>query len=398
MSAPEPIDYDRVWADYLRALVGTLRSFSSGIAGLELWVPNEDPLISFRHLLDAALAGGMREIAVRFGPASRAGLSAEDLQAVAGRYGEVVVDEAGDSVTVSVTALTAPAFAAAPVARDEPRPAAEKKPRAISNHVAQPASRDVYAAALLRAAQAPCHQVAAEVLDDHAKIAAADRVTVTACCDGVQLQLDIDRVTHIIAAAHFSGTPAPPICGLLESFCALITGLPLLEAAQHGVLRLEAALRDPTAPPPVPGIILPQAAHPRFALPTALIRDVLAVYRARTGYAELRAPYHLAPAPAWLAAPPAERHARLAAAIAAAGEPQVIVTAIEHDVRVVLALPEELSSNARQSLLMRLERVIKRDVDPRLEIHAEERKDRNKLRRLAVVEPRGQTKSGSGAA
>ena len=62
------------------------------------------------------------------------------------------------------------------------------------------------------------------------------------------------------------------------------------------------------------------------------------------------------------------------------------VTAIEHDVRVVLAMPPGLSSAEQQQALLEAERRLRSEVDPRLEVYAEPRRDQNKIRRLAVVE------------
>ena len=52
---------------------------------------------------------------------------------------------------------------------------------------------------------------------------------------------------------------------------------------------------------------------------------------------------------------------------------------------MVLAVDPQLSSVDQRHALLTFERALQDGVDPRLEIHAEERKDRNKLRRLAVV-------------
>jgi hypothetical protein len=370
------IDYDRVWADYLASLVGTLRGFSSGIADLDSWVPSEDPLVSLRDLLDAAASAGRQTLAVRFGPASRPRLEEQAVGALAARHGHARILESPAEMLVVVEKLTAQARSEGAAIRPPPPARAARAPapsRPLSSSTV-----DAYAPRLQQALGTIRHGIAA------APLGSGKDITATASDDGSQLRLEVDPTSHTITSAHFAAA-APETRALLDVFCDLITGLPLLEAAQHGVLRLEAALRDPAAPPPVPGIILPRAAHPRFALPAALIAQALASYRARTGYAEVRIDYHLAPSPQWQAAPPAARAAAITAVLAASPTPGVTLAAIEHDVRIVLRLPEHLSSPARQSLLMTLERAIRGAVDPRLEVHAEERKDRNKLRRLAVV-------------
>jgi hypothetical protein len=372
------IDYDRVWADYQASLVGTLRGFSSGIAGLDTWVPSEDPMVALRDLLDAAAAAGRATLAISFGPATRLQLSSPALQALAERYGDARVVEGADDLQVSVTKLTAPPPAIA-LAKEIVRAPRVPAPAPTSS----PPRADVYAAALAQAARQIHHEIDIRAIDAPAT---DDLVAVTAAVEGAHLRLDIDPTSHAVAAARFAAAPATrETRALLDVFCRLVTRLPILAAAQQGLSRLEADLRDPTAPPPLPGIILPRAAHARFALPAALIAEALATYRARTGFADQRVAHHTTPGPRWLTATTAERTAMVTAVLATTPGVDVVLAAIEHDVRIVLRLPDHLASPARQSLLMAIERAIRRAVDPRLEVHAEERKDRNKLRRLAVV-------------
>jgi hypothetical protein len=372
----EPIDYDRVWADYLASLVGTLRGFSSGIAGLDSWVPSEDPLVSLRDLLDAAASAGRETLAVRFGPATRPRLEKQAVGALAEPHGQARILESATEMLVVVEKLTRAARSESATITPSLPARASRAP--TSARPLSSSTIDAYAPRLQQALRTIRHEIAA------APKGSDKDITATARDDGAQLRLEVDSTSHTITSAHFAAA-APETRALLDVFCDLITGLPLLEAAQHGILRLEAALRDPAAPPPVPGIILPRAAHPRFALPAALIAQALATYRARSGYAEVRIDYHPAPGPQWQAASPTARAAAITAVLAASPPPGVTLAAIERAVRIVLRLPDHLSSPARQSLLMTLERAIRAAVDPRLEVHAEERKDRNKLRRLAVV-------------
>jgi hypothetical protein len=371
----DAIDYDRIYADYLRSLIDTLRGFSPGIVGLDFWVPDEDPVISFRHLLDAACSAGRSDLAVRFGPVSRARFALEDLAAVAAGYGRATVRAGEPDVLVLVEGLSPPAqvptaHPAAPTAR----PRAAGAPRSA---LIPPPARDVYAAALA------ARQI---TLEDAGAADPGLALTIAAHADGARLRLTIDPISHVIFTACFAGPTTAESRALLDLFCALITGLPLLEATHHGLLRLEASLRDPAAPPPLPGIILPLAAHPRFALPAALIAGALAAYRAATGYAELRAPYHLAPGPRWQAASATDRRDQIERVLGTVRDADgVTLAAIEHDVRIVLDLPDDVTSAARQTILMRIERALKIAVDPRLEVYAQDRKDRNKLRRLAVI-------------
>jgi hypothetical protein len=379
MSQAITVDYDRIYAEYLRSLVDTLRGFSTGIPGLELWVPHEEPLASLRYLCDAAAASGTRELTVRFGPATRAALDPADLRAVAERYGQARVLATETELVLSIASLALPASPkaareSAPVARGE----SIRRARAATVAPAAPAARvDLYQGALARGAR-PEHVAASD--------SGKSGIAVSAATEGVALHLTVSD-DHVIASAGFSAPAGDPRGPLLDRFCAIIERLPILEAAYHGALRLESELRAPGPARPVPGIVLPKAAHPMFALPVVLIRAALADYRRRTGYREIESRYDQPLTPAWRGARPAERMAHVAAVLAGAADPiaqAATVVANEHDVRIVLALPE--AAAARPGLLLALERLIQAEIDPRLEVFAEERKDRNKLRRLAVVE------------
>ena len=150
-------------------------------------------------------------------------------------------------------------------------------------------------------------------------------------------------------------------------------------------------LRDRAGRPPVAGVITPEAAHPMFGLPQKLIRAALVVYRARHGYQDVENRYDPPLAPEWLGASKVERLARVAGSWSRAGRGWLCqdrtfeLRAVEHDVRVVVALDPRLPVDQQRTVLLVIERAMQDQIDPRLELYAEERKDRNKLRRLQVV-------------
>lgn len=389
------IDYDVVFRDYLRSLVDTLRGFSAGLAGLELWVPHEDERISLRNLLDVAAAAGWPRLAVRFGPAHRGRVDAAGLRAVAAAYGDVQIQETHEALLITVEELRPTQLAPAP-ASTSPSPAARRRNQPAPVPATPGAITTAYDGALAQTARDLRH----ELRDGGPQKINQPPATIVEVCgefEAARLLLAIDRTEprpHVIINAVWSLPAAAPAStrALLDRLCDIALGLPILELAHHGVIRLEAALRDPNAPRPVAGIVLPATAHPMFRLPTALVRGALANYRAKTGYDESVGRYDARPGPAWLAASLSQRLALVSAAIAeplrrlSLSDEDVHPIAVEHDVRVVLCLPASLSSQQRQRLLLDLEAHIHRAVDPRLELYAEERKDRNKLRRLAVVQ------------
>ena len=163
------------------------------------------------------------------------------------------------------------------------------------------------------------------------------------------------------------------------------------EASDHGVLRLEFALREERDARPVAGIVTPESADPMFALPTALIRGALSSYRDAAGYRATHNFHDDRPAQCWLDADDPQRRAWIERELSVvapeigfqAGD--VRVHDVQFDVRVVLEADGQLEGPERPRKLMLIERALKDRVYARLEVFLEEVKDKNKLRRLAVV-------------
>jgi hypothetical protein len=214
-------------------------------------------------------------------------------------------------------------------------------------------------------------------------------VVATGRTAGVELILDVDPAQHTIRRARFSGARSNIERAVLERFCALIEDLPLLEASDHGVIRLEYMLRGGAADRPVLGIVTPISADRVFALPTALIRAALREYRDARGYIDTRNFYDVEPAAEWLALDDAERRYRLIAVFDAAMEQVglahgiVSIQEIDYDVRVTVEFVGDLQGADKQQILTVLERAMKDKVDQRLELFQGELKDSNTIRRLS---------------
>jgi len=379
--ATEVLDYESLYSDYQSGLVDRLRGFGPAAECLSLWVPDEDPLTSLRNLWDAAATAGQDEIAILLGADTVARLDADAVLAMAARFGDATLTRGRRCWLVEihdlhpatpVVAMRGPAIAAV-------APASTTTPVARPTHVG---IHPLYADAIERAAADAHHEGRVPPSTD------LDVLRVQA--QGVELELAVDPRTHGIRHAAFTGAPTGHR-GLMERFCALLEGVPLLDAADHAVIRLEFALREHWSRRPVPGIVTPRAADPCFELPLSLIREALAAYRARTGYADRTSTWDAGPSARWTALAPAERRDAIRAAVhpvlAERGRSidDVEVVAIEFDVRLVMRI-HAAGDSGRPQLAMDLERAVRDAIDPRLEVVLEEVRDRNKLRRLAIVE------------
>lgn len=370
-SLPPRLDFDALSASYSSSLVTKLRGHGAEAEGLELWVPDEDPLTSFRNLLDAAASVGRTELNLWISTKSATSIDIEVLRVIASAFGraEITVLEDG-SIAVDLFDLK-PAVAAPRIAR-----ANEPTARVRAETTVRVAER--------RVGLAPCYET--RVKEAATKPHHSGRVfegALSGEIDGRVLSLELDGDTIVRAA--FTGAKDDVETGVLETLCASIEGLPIDEAADHGAIRAEARLRD-HGQRPVSGIVTPRAAGEVFAMAEKLMRNA----RASHGTLRARNEHDDALSESWRSANENARRDLLTAAIETfcrargVSSADVQVTAIEWDVRVVVTLPE-IPANEKPKFAMDLERAIRRDVDPRLELYAEELKDKNKLRRLAVV-------------
>jgi hypothetical protein len=381
----EIIDYDVLYADYSRSLVDTLRGFSPKVKGLELWVPDENLRVSLRNLLDSAASLGRASVCLQFGDGTAPRLTESQLLELGRDFGQARVERRGALLLFEVSGLGA-ASVALPVAErrastpERPAPAAEVT--TLVNPRPTGVSFDGYADALLRAA--PPNE------PPRAGDSAEATVRLSVAQGDCTLELVIDR-DHVVRSAS-GQAPDETRQLLLSELCRIVERLPVLEACYHGAGRLEHRLRPVDQPRPLSGIVLPRAVHPHFALVEDLLRAGLAEYRKLTDYQVTQSQHDDRPAIAWLSASFAERRQRLEAAMAEVlphfglQASDVGVVSIRYDVRVELGLSEAWKALDQPRLVMALERELQARVDSRLEVYVQELKDKNQLRRLALVE------------
>lgn len=354
MSTEAILDYDKLVGAYSANLDVTLRGFRPAEEMLDTWVPDDDPVRSLSSLVEAAQLCGSDAVAVRV---ARATLGAGGERAVRdklGTLGEVAVREEADAVVFTVVNL---------------------------QHTA--AFRSV------RPIYQPRLRARAENLRFRRPLRPRDsEVPLRATEEGFSLAIAVGA-DHVIGDAAFDGPVGGPMAPVLDCLCEILAGLPIQEARDHAVIRLEYALRDPQQRHFVSGIILPQNADPIFRLPLALVNRLFADYQTSTNYREEPNFYDPGVSPAWAALTPAQRRDRVSAALAAApsalglqpGDVEVVDCGPPYAATVRFS--DRLAIPAKRVTSLLLERVVRQACDPRLEIFCEEKKDLSKLRRLS---------------
>lgn len=110
----------------------------------------------------------------------------------------------------------------------------------------------------------------------------------TAIENGCELIVSINLNSHIIDNAMVKiSSDNKYLQGLMQAFCNIIIGLPILEAQDHSVLRLENLLRDDSVIHTIKGIIMPINSCIIFKAPLNLIRNIYQQYCETQNYQPL---------------------------------------------------------------------------------------------------------------
>ncbi len=366
----ERVDYEAVVEAYEARLTTDLRGFRGGAGFLDLWVPDPQPEKSILAMIEAAQTGGLPSVTIVLGKKTAGALTR--LTELARPLGEVTTAIEGEGVALTVTfgagtgEVRSEARARAERARLA-RDAREARLERAEQPVGRP-SEDAYKAAVARLQ--PTHE--GILVEEEGLV----------LVQGGEVQALVDPTTHVIRRARHRGSM------LAGALCASIEDKPILEAAYHGVLRLELALRDRTQPRAVPGIVTPEAAFPPLRPLVVAVRGLLLAYRQQTGYAEVDSRWEPDPSPGWKTLTHGERLQRLQTAmddVAAqcglmAGD--IRCQRLDKNVRVVVEFSDALAPEGKAQLMMKLEQHLKQNLDPTIHIYQEELRDKNKLRRL----------------
>jgi hypothetical protein len=190
-----------------------------------------------------------------------------------------------------------------------------------------------------------------------------------------------------VAAKH-CGASTPVDRGACDSFCAVVQGLPVQEAAEHGVIHLIERLRDPYESPPVLGILTPGSCGEVFVRLESQIREIYSAYQAESGDVSGWNQWNPRVPAEWLRLDKEQQAQQLKPIIASHLSEQGLtsedlwISDIERGIRVVISFGEGVPLAEKPKLLMQVERRLREATGKRIEVYAHEMTDKNVLRRL----------------
>ena len=382
------IDFEKITSTYEVGLVDTLRHFGLDAEFLETWVPDPNVVKSIINLADAAIEANLSA-------AIELQISRELID------DEVVLDQIVSELRAILDVVLERDDKHSIIILSGFHKHSEKEDDTVDYHVGDKGSKISKSTPHYSQDQVDFKSSTSieHLYDPQDALVISRRGSLTPrgeCClvrvvnCGISLEVQIDRITNLIEDASFDGDVSTGLEGVLESFCVLIIGLPILEASDHGVARLELLLRGNSLDRPVGGILIPSAVDERFAIIQNLIRKTLSEYRQIAGYLETENNYDSGPGHQWLNYGDQQRRDQLEAVCEHTLEKlgldatEIEILEIEYDVRVRVRLSGSLAriETDKQKLLMCLENSITEQIDSRLEIFLEPVRDMSTLRRL----------------
>jgi len=355
------LEYEELVQAFENSLLHQLRGHNAAVAYLESWVPDEDPVRSMLNMLEAVEDAGQTSYCISFARETLGERRLADLTECAEEFGLASLTDSDGRVVLRVTQI-----------------GLGRQFRRV--HPAYRATLRARISAMKHAIDGPTAN-------------SADAEVVVAEADDFRVVALVDRQTHQIVMAQHSGPDEALARIVLDYLCDVLVGTTVQEAADHAGHHLMTRLAGGDLARPVAGIALPQNADPVFARPNVLARQLLTRYRAQTGYTDTENMFVSAPSDRWLAQDRVTKKAEIRAALERIGAElgyasdalrlaRIETNLHRQDVRVVIEFSPDVQTDAKPDMVRALERRLKREVEPLLELYCEEIKDKNRIRRL----------------
>ena len=355
MTSLAPIDYEKLVQTYQDNLEVQTRGFSPGAQWLEMWVPDEDVIASLRNLVEAAHLAKMDDLEIRILKSTVGHDGVGKLHQGLDHLGELTVDIATSHYLLHLRQM--------------------RKAAQFAN------IREAYRHALwVRSGQ-----------EKHRRLPDANgdtQVLSHALPGGTWSLLVRGPQKEVVAAAFEPGASAPAaLSAAMDQLCEIVVGLPLHEVREHAVIRLEYRLRDARVRPYVPGIVLPRNADPLFQKAQEFVAGIWE----KSGLAAQKTGINFfdpGPSEKWKKMKPAEREQACQKVCDAQSEHLlryaggIKVVDAHKEYAVTIRFEGDAPVALKRKATLDLERALRKECDPRLEVFSIELKDESSLRRL----------------
>lgn len=382
------IDYDALVTAYNTSLVTHLRGHTAGADFLELWVPDEDPVQGLVDLADAAMQRQVGEMRIRISADMFADEDCGRLKLAMPHGVGITFMRSDQAWLISLAGLDASRGAGiGRVTRD----AGAGKEMFVSADRSRP-TYDVHP--LLR----PGIDALISAGFQHGipdEKAAGKRLAISDASLG-SLVIIVDPKTQCVLAAGHGSASSATYGAIFEALCPRLITRPLADVAEHGIqLAIDEIRRlSRVGGRPVAGVLLPVNAGTAFVAVRSLVRRLvteatLPELGDRPGINFFQMP----PAEQWQKLDTPEKLKQVDDCVAeflgARNRPTEQIGALRiekdilgHEIRVIVAMADEIPAVEKGILARDLERWLKDRLEGKLQLYLEPLRDQNAIRRL----------------
>ncbi|MBS1982633.1 MAG: hypothetical protein JST16_00560 [Bdellovibrionales bacterium] len=346
------LQYQELLKEYEGRLTSIERGFSMDKEFLEFWVPDEDTNKSLFYLFESASLKNEAGLSVVLDAEHISSVDSEGLVAALRGLGAVRSDKTPSQVTITVVF-------GAPDASDD---ALDLNVPGLSD------LRRCYREKLLLETRTLKHSVSGPLKPS------ANLKAILTKFEGGTVMMAIDPSTTLVREFRYTGLKNNALTKMLDFLCQINEGYLIQEISEHGVIRLENELRDPTLPAPVRGIVTPENAGPYFVALNHLVREMFRQGREELGIKITRNTMEKPISKEWLALQDSERLAKIKAAalqfLTETNEKATIeVLAIKQAIHVYVDFEGCSAEQEKRLLCKGFEKFLKRNVEQKLEIY-----------------------------
>jgi hypothetical protein len=378
------IDYDRIAAEYEASLVTKLRGHGAG-SFLEHWVPDPDPALGILNMIEAAWIDGRDELDLVVGHATLAGPALQKLRDVAALVAELKVDEGPDGYALKIRRMTRDNGAKRTIRPAGVRAEATRSRTQALSHEVTWGIHPSLAVAL--------EAETMEFRNEGELAKAPGLVCVEARSAPGTVSFAVGEKDGLIKQARHSAVKAKVRRRVLELMCRAIEERTVQDASDHAAIYVVHQLQGRAGRRSSEGIVLPANAGLEVVAALRMVRDACKAFEFKTGRHDTENFFETAPGRAWDAAGQEEKLRRAVEGIekfcAASGLPANSMKAVRvekdvhgYEIRIIVQVSDKLAADRVPSTLRRLERLLKLNFDPVLQVYLEPWKDLSVLRRL----------------
>ena len=206
---------------------------------------------------------------------------------------------------------------------------------------------------------------------------------------GLAIKLDPQENLKIIAV-NFYGTKNVREMFFLDRFCAKILNMPLFEAFEHGIIKLEKELRPRNITKKVKGIISPVAMFKTFNLIHQLIKKIWFMHRSKHEI-PLKNLFDRYPSDIWVQMQLKKKKKIIEKTIKKfenkikLGNLFYFDSINSDNIRITIGVKQKIDQAKLANLILNFEKYIRQLIDKRIEVFYKETRDENKLRQKNLI-------------